>query len=118
MMAYLLVAVGGALGSLARFILGREISRKSKGYYPLGTFIINITGAVSLGILSAMSLETSLYTLLGDGFLGAYTTLSTFMYEGFSLFHDKRRNAIAYVIGSLVLGVMGYLTGMGIVRLL
>ena len=116
-MEYLFVAVGGALGSLTRFTFGREISRRSKGWYPLGTFIINITGAILLGMVSTMGLETHLYTFLTDGFLGAYTTFSTFMYEGFRLFQDQKKNALAYVAGSLVLGVMGSFIGMGITRL-
>lgn len=68
-------------------------------------------------MVSTMGLETSLYPFLADGFLSAYTTFSTFMYEGFCLFQDQKKNALAYVAGSLVLGVMGYLIGMGIARL-
>ena len=118
-MQYLLVAAGGALGSLTRFIIGRKISEKFTTGFPLGTFFINITGAVLLGIVSSAGLEVNMYTLIGDGFLGAYTTFSTFMYEGFNLFQDNEKlNALAYILGSLILGITGFIFGVEIARMI
>jgi len=114
-MQYLMVAAGGALGSLARFMIGRKISERFTTGFPVGTFFINITGAVLLGIVSSAGLGVSNYSLLGDGFLGAYTTFSTFMYEGFSLFQDNEKlNALVYIIGSLILGIIGFMIGVEI----
>lgn len=111
-MTYLLVAVGGAAGSLVRYSLGKFISEKSKAEFPIGTFIINITGAIMLGIISTMGVSNNMMLLLGDGFFGAYTTFSTFMYEGFNLFQEKEKlNAFIYILFSLILGIVGYALG-------
>lgn len=106
------VGIGGALGSAARYGLGKLIAKRAAPGFPAGTFIINVTGAILLGLVISAGTGGSIYLLLADGFLGAYTTFSTFMYEGFNLFKDKKTNAIVYIAGSLVLGVIGYITGL------
>lgn len=111
-MNLIIVGLGGSLGSLARYQLGKIVSSKVSTSFPLGTFIINITGAILLGIVSGLELGNNFYLLFGDGFLGAYTTFSTFMYEGFNLFKDNDKlNAFVYIISSLVLGIIGYAIG-------
>ena len=111
-MTYVLVGIGGAAGSLVRYSLGKFISEKSKANFPIGTFIINITGAILLGLISTIGVSSNILLLLGDGFLGAYTTFSTFMYEGFNLFQEREKlNAFIYILGSLILGVVGYAIG-------
>jgi CrcB protein len=112
-MNYVVVGIGGVLGSLARYSLGKYITEKSKSRFPIGTFIINITGAFLLGLVNSRISQASIYySLLGDGFLGAYTTFSTFMYEGFKLFEDsKALNACCYIGLSIILGVWGYILG-------
>lgn len=111
-MEFLLVGIGGVFGSITRFSLGKFISSHFKSSFPLGTFLINITGAILLGILSSIGTSSNLYFIFGDGFLGAYTTFSTFMYEGFNLFQDNTKlNAFIYILGSLVLGIIGYIIG-------
>lgn len=111
-MEYLVVGIGGVFGSIIRYALGKFISKRSNTMFPIGTFIINITGAVFLGLLTTYQASKGIYLLFGDGFLGAYTTFSTFMYEGFNLFQDKEKlNAFAYVLGSLLLGVIGFSLG-------
>ena len=113
------VGIGGALGSLARYQLGKVITQKSNTTFPIGTFIINITGAILLGIVSRLDVGRNVYLLLGDGFLGAYTTFSTFMYEGFNLFQENEKmNAVTYVLGSLILGVIGYVLGFELIKLI
>lgn len=111
-MGILLVGLGGALGSMARYAIGRKLSEISSTWIPLGTFFVNITGAILLGIVSSIGMEGNMILLLGDGFLGAYTTFSTFMYEGFNLFkEDQKKNALFYITGSFILGVMGFIIG-------
>lgn len=117
-MNYLLVGIGGACGSLTRFGLGKLISSKSKSKFPVGTFFINVSGAFLLGVISNMNLVNNGYLLLGDGFLGAYTTFSTFMYESFQLFSDRKLNAFIYIISSIVLGLAGFTAGAWITRLI
>lgn len=112
-MDLLLVALGGACGSLARFLIGKGLMKKSAGLgFSLGTFLVNITGAVLLGLVISLSVGENLYLLLGEGFLGAYTTFSTFMYEGFTLFQGNAKlNALLYTCGSLALGIAGFIAG-------
>lgn len=111
-MQYLLIALGGAIGSIARFKLGEAISKRNKSKFPYGTFIINISGAFLLGIVTNAGIGKNLSLLFADGFLGAYTTFSTFMYEGVSLFNsNKKLNAAAYIVISLVTGVLAFLIG-------
>lgn len=113
------VGIGGALGSLTRYGLGKAITEKSNTTFPIGTFIINITGAVLLGIISNLGIGRNMYLLLGDGFLGAYTTFSTFMYEGFNLFKENEKmNAFTYILGTLLLGVAGYALGFELGRIM
>ncbi|WML34087.1 fluoride efflux transporter CrcB [Clostridium sp. OS1-26] len=111
-MEFLLVGTGGILGSITRYSLGKFISTHCKRQFPLGTAFINISGALLLGILSSAGASKNMYIFLGDGFLGAYTTFSTFMYEGFNLFEsNKKLNAFIYILMSIVIGVVGYKIG-------
>lgn len=111
-MDLVLVGIGGALGSLVRYRLGKLVADKFNTTFPIGTFIINITGAILLGIVSSLDIGRNVYILLSDGFLGAYTTFSTFMYEGFNLFQENEKmNAFTYISGSLFLGIIGYILG-------
>jgi CrcB protein len=112
-MAYFLAGLGGACGSLARFALGKRIAGKSRHAFPIGTIIINATGAMLLGFINSLALDKSLLFFLADGFLGAYTTFSAFMYEGFSLFHDRKHlNAAVYISGTVLSGLIFYVIGM------
>lgn len=117
-MNLLLVGIGGIFGGISRYQLGRFISQKHQTIFPIGTFIINITGALLLGILTSLNAEKNIYLLFGDGFLGAYTTFSTFIYEGYNLFQEQEKlNAALYILSSLILGVIGYVLGFAFGRL-
>lgn len=117
-MGYLLVGLGGALGSITRYVIGRKISETFNTWIPLGTFFVNITGAILLGAVASIGFTDNLYILLGDGFLGAYTTFSTFMYEGFNFFKEnERKNAVVYITASFILGIVGFIIGIEIVKL-
>lgn len=111
-MEYILVGIGGAFGSLARFGLEKVISKRANTTYPIATFIINVSGALTLGFVSSLGLGNNIYILLADGFLGAYTTFSTFMYEGLNLFQQNEKlNAFVFLLGSLLLGIIGFVLG-------
>ena len=104
---------------MVRFHLGKIISQRANTTFPIATFIINITGAILLGIVSSIGFTDNIYLLLGEGFLGAYTTFSTFMYEGFNLFQENEKlNAFIYILGSLFLGILGFVGGFEIGKLL
>ena len=114
-MELLIVGIGGALGTMARYLLGRMVSAGTTTRFPVGTFLINLSGAFLLGIVINAGITGSPYLLLADGFLGAFTTFSTFLYEGFNLIKDNRKlNAIIYVTGSIILGIAGFIAGMTI----
>lgn len=111
-MDYLWVGIGGVLGGLCRFQAGRSISQRADTDFPLGTFCINLVGALLLGLLSSLEAPKTAYLLLGEGFCGAFTTFSTFMYEGFGLLQNwDSRNAVLYLGGTVVLGLVGYCAG-------
>ncbi len=113
-MNVLLVALGGAVGSVARYVLGRAMSKRTGKLFPWGTFAVNVSGALLLGIVLGLRVPQSAALLLADGFLGAYTTFSTFMYEGFHLFRNNRLNAVIYIAGSLAVGMAFFAAGFSI----
>jgi len=109
-MELLLVALGGAAGSVSRYFISKKIAHQSN--FILATFCINLSGAFLLGMVASSSLTGNLLLLCTDGFLAAFTTFSTFLYEGFQLFHNKKRwNAAVYIFGSLILGSLGFFLG-------
>jgi CrcB protein len=114
-MSFLIVGVGGILGSITRYLLSKVISRNFKRAFPFATFFINISGAFLLGIVSTSGAGSNIKLLLADGFLGAYTTFSTFMYEGFNLFKgNKTGNALVYISASITIGILGFISGASI----
>lgn len=111
-MNMVLIGIGGALGSITRYLLTEKIKGLSDKVFPIATFIINITGAFLLGALIKLNLPQNTMNLLADGFLGAYTTFSTFMYEGFNLIKKSEYlNIILYIVLSIVIGIIGYNLG-------
>jgi fluoride exporter len=75
------VSVLGGLGSVARVLVDRAVSRISRSPLPLGTLAVNLTGGAVLGVLAGGSFGPNTVLLLGAGFLGGYTTFSTWMFE-------------------------------------
>jgi len=111
-MQFISVALGGALGAISRYQLGKVIAERSQSSIPMGTLCVNILGAFCLGYFSNIGLNHQAYALVGDGFFGAFTTFSSFMYEGFKLFEEgDNRNAIVYILISLTIGLIGYHLG-------
>jgi fluoride exporter len=116
------VALGGVLGANARYWLGVwSLSRSGSGF-PWGTLVINVTGSLMLGLVYGLFTAKfggkhaeTLRLALGTGFLGAYTTFSTFSYETLVLAeHGHWQRAVAYVVASVVLGLVGAWLGMRI----
>lgn len=105
------VMLGSSVGAMSRFILSNYLSQF--GAMPFPTLIINSVGAFLLGILLAYDVPSSRYLLGATGFLGAFTTFSTFSHETLILFKEQRFfTATLYVIGSvslcLLLCMMGF----------
>ena len=123
-MDILVIAAGGALGALSRYGLGLWISSKWGNSFPLGTFIINITGAFLLGFLNILFVEklsvSPLWRLgIGIGFLGAYTTFSTFSYEAIMLLENGSLLTAGLYTGlTIIIGFTGAALGVGLARVI
>jgi len=91
-MTIVLVAVGGALGAAARYLLDRAIATRQTSPFPLGTLVVNVTGSITLGALLGWAagehVSSAVVAWAGTGFLGAYTTFSTFTFETVRLLED------------------------------
>lgn len=106
----LFVGIGGIFGAITRFLLGKWITRKTPGFLPFGTWFINLSGSFILGLLAVLHLGRVIpdwtWLLCGTGFLGAYTTFSTFGYETIQMIQNKEiKKALFYVSTSVVLGI-------------
>ena len=114
---YMVVLAGAGLGGLARYVAGTWIMAKYGGRFPLGTFVINITGAFLIGVLMTVLTERfhphpNWRLFLVVGILGGYTTFSSFEYETYQAIRDGERwLGLLYVGGSVVLGYLGVWLG-------
>lgn len=115
MITYSLVGFGAGVGALFRYQITNLFKRKKEGYY--GTFLINIIGSFLLGLFFA-TCSTNLYSLLGTGFCGGFTTFSTFNNELSNLFYEKKSKRLfiywtsSYFFG-ILFGIIGWLIGTG-----
>ncbi|MBX4867885.1 fluoride efflux transporter CrcB [Rhizobium bangladeshense] len=124
MIQALLVAVGGAIGSLLRYFVGQWALRLMGPAFPWGTLAVNVVGCFVIGVLAELiarkfnaSLELRL--LLITGFLGGFTTFSAFSLDAISLF--ERGEAVAggiYMAASVGLSMMAVFAGLAIMRAL
>ena len=116
-MAYLVVLAGAGLGGLARYIAGTWIMAKYGGRFPLGTFVINVTGSFLIGAIMTILTERlhphpHWRLFLVVGVLGGYTTFSSFEYETYEAVRDGAHwMAMLYLIGSVAVGYIGVWTG-------
>ena len=121
---YFLVGLGGFLGAIARYALGGWAAEKWGAGFPYGTLLINVSGSFVLGLFLAVTasrlpIDPRWRLFFAVGFLGAYTTFSTFTYETVQLLlANDWRPALAYVGVSNVLGVGAALLGIGLGRIL
>lgn len=114
-----LIGMGGALGAMTRYLLGIIIKTRVNAFFPLPTFLINISGSFLLGVIFQLSVNgsigDSLFNFLGIGFCGAYTTFSTFSVEALQLLVEKRvLLALTYVILSMILSLLAAFLGMSL----
>jgi len=103
---WLSVGVLGGLGALARFAIDALVSVNAGARFPLGTLLVNLSGALVLGLIVGVALPANTYLLAGTALIGSYTTFSTWMLESHRLAEDGwRRSAWINVALSLALGL-------------
>ncbi len=111
-----LVSLGAATGSVSRYGVGKLFERVTKSRFPWGTWVINLTGTLLIGIffrdLESVRQDREWWMLLGTGFCGGYTTFSTMSVEARRLFRSGSwLIAVLYLVSSLGLGILiAYLT--------
>ncbi len=124
MQKYLLIAAGGALGSIARYWVGTTIAGKTTHRFFYGTFVVNLTACLIIGFaLTWLAQRTALSPawryLVPIGFIGAYSTFSTFEWEAFTALEtDAFLLAATYVSLSVLLGLCAVWAGVQLARLL
>jgi CrcB protein len=115
---YLLIALGGALGSVARYWVGATVTDRLGARFPYGTLAINVTACVAIGfVMSFMGKRAGFGAgwryLVPVGFVGAYSTFSTYEWETMSLLRAGGFPVAAlYSVGSLILGLAAVWCGM------
>jgi CrcB protein len=116
---YLLVGIGSFLGGNARYILARWVGGLIDGRFPLGTFLINISGSFALGLIGGLIAQRAIPNAdavrlaLGVGFCGGFTTFSTFELETHALLEDGAwLTAVTNVVLSVLAGLVAVRLGL------
>ncbi len=117
MQKYFYIALGGGLGSIARYWVGSTVAGRFGTRFPYGTFVINVTACVLLGFAMTYlgkrtGLDPSWRFLIPIGFIGAYSTFSTYEWETFSTLRSGTFFLAAlYAVSSLLLGLLAVWAG-------
>ena len=124
MQKYLLIAFGGALGSMARYWVGTAVANRMGTKFPYGTFVINITACVIIGfsltvLAKRADLNPAWRFLVPVGFIGAYSTFSTYEWETLSTIRTGAfLLAALYAFSSLILGLAAVWAGSVVAEIL
>lgn len=117
MQKYFFIAVGGSLGAIARYWVGSAVAARLGTKFPYGTFVINISACIIIGFSltylgKRVELSPAWRYLIPTGFIGAYSTFSTYEWETLSSLRTGEFSlAAVYAIGSLVLGLVAAWAG-------
>jgi fluoride exporter len=121
LLKYAMVAIGGAMGALARFVLRTYVGERMGARFPYGTFIINVSGSFLIGLIMTVLTERTHLSpnwryFVPIGFIGAYTTFSTFEYETLRALQDGQfvggtLNVLLSVIVGFLMVWLGVLAG-------
>ncbi|MGV9775901.1 fluoride efflux transporter CrcB [Streptosporangium sp. NPDC003464] len=122
-MNWLLVLLGGAVGAPLRYLTDRAVQARHDTVFPWGTFAVNVTGSMILGMLTgavlAGAVGTEVRLLLGTGLCGALTTYSTFSYETLRLAETGAMFfAVANVVASIVAGLGAVSVGLTVAQVI
>jgi CrcB protein len=114
---YLIIAAGAVLGANARYLVGLYVADRLGTAFPYGTLIINVSGSLVIGffltlVMERLAADPRWRLFFATGFLGAYTTFSTYTYEAALLLRGGELGpALLYLVGSVVAGMVGVLGG-------
>lgn len=120
----LMVALGGALGSLVRYFVAGAVQPAWWTGFPTGIFVVNITGGLVMGLITGLAalklnLTPEMRAFLTTGILGGYTTFSTFSLDSAMLMErGAYAQAGAYIVGSVVLSILALFAGLWLMRTL
>ena len=120
----LLIGLGGGVGAIARYFLSAYVQQATPASFPLGTLVVNVLGCFSIGLLSYLADARGLFTpelrvLTFTGFLGGFTTFSTFGNETLALVRDGERNDAFVNVGlHILLGLGAVWAGRGLAALI
>ncbi len=114
--SWLVVACLGGCGAVARYVVDALVAKRARSRFPLGTLVVNVAGSFALGVIVASSARSATQLYAGSGFVGAFTTFSTWMLETERLVDDGRSdlavgNVAAATIAGLVAATTGFLLG-------
>jgi CrcB protein len=112
----LLVAAGGALGSVLRYAVSVLMAASLGAGFPWGTLAVNVLGSTAIGALAGLGVEGGWRLLLVTGLLGGFTTFSAFSLEAALLWERAWWLALVYVLASVALGLAGFALGYGLLR--
>lgn len=108
----LLIGAAGSVGALLRFVVDTAVMRRMPRALPLGTFAVNVSAAVLLGVLTGLAASTTTTLIAGTGLMGGYSTFSTWMLETHRLAEDgDGRWAILNIIASATFGILAIVIG-------
>jgi len=118
----ILVGLAAGVGAVARYVTDQVVQHQHESDFPYGTFLINATGSLLLGLISGLAMHHGLRSgpavVLSAGFCGGFTTWSTFAYETAALARTGAlREAVANVAGSITVGLLAAAAGFGIALL-
>jgi fluoride exporter len=121
-MQLIAIGLGGAIGAMARYLLGGAVHRLIPGFFPYGTFVVNLLGCVAFGAIAGLAESRFVIGPLGRAFvligvIGGFTTFSSFTYETFELVRSGQIwSAAINVVGQVGLGFIGLWAGFGLGR--
>jgi fluoride exporter len=123
-MTLVLIAAGGAVGAIARYLIQGWVQDLTGGRFPWGTFAVNISGSFVLGVVFAIAIDRAalapeVRVPVMIGFIGSYTTFSTLMLESWRLVEEgDYLFLLGNLVGSVVVGMVALVAGLAIGRLL